>query len=531
MRLVVISSLVLGCVAIAAQACSLQKWDPVNDGTSGSSGASQNGGGAGEEHSTGGRTGEGGTSGKGGTGGSSNTSGTGGTTGVGGSNAGELGGSSNPGSTTGVGEPMITSVKVDYNKVCAGDTATITAVFSNGTGTIDNGVGAVESGVAKATTAISADTTFTLTVTNSAGAKVTAPVVVQAFPRGSFTATGSMKYSRTWHSATTLADGRVLVVGGSTYSAGAFDVAEIYDLALGRFIEGKSPNVSRVGHTATLLPNGKVLLAGVSGNGNDTRAELYDPVADSFIMTSGPLNQGRAEGTATLLLNGLVLLAGGRYDIDPARKTLELFNAAAGANGTFALLYPTMAQPRVYQTATLLRNGKVLIAGGCTDTADDPCLVTNSADLYDPTTGGSGSIVATGPLVAGRANHRAALLGSGQVLIVGGTDSSGAHVISPELYDPSIGTNGTFSTLGATMMTRSPHAVAALRTGEVLIAGGKTASGAKMSTAEIYNPATGKFSPTAPLNSPDLLVLMASLPNGMVLLVGGETTRAELYCP
>jgi hypothetical protein len=425
---------------------------------------------------------------------------------------------------------VISSVKVNYNKVCSGDTATITAVFSNGTGAIDNGVGTVESGVAKVTTAISADTTFTLTVTNGAGVKVTAPVAVQAFPRGSFTATGSMKYARAWHTATTLADGRVLVVGGAD-GTGGFDTAELYELAKGQFVEGKSPNALRVGHTATLLPSGKVMLAGVSGNGNDARAELFEPTTGNFILTSGPLNQGRVSGSATLLSNGLVLLAGGRYDIDPARKTLELFNAGSGANGTFALLYPTMAQPRVYQTATLLKSGKVLIAGGCVDTADDPCPVTNTVDLYDPTAGASGGISATGTLSIGRASHRAALLENGKVLVVGGVDQSGTNLASAELYDPSSGTNGMFTAAGSMTMTRYGHEVAVLRTGEVLIVGGYSASSVILSTAEVYNPSTGKFTATRPMNAPRVSGAVAALPNGMILVAGGRTSSADLYCP
>jgi len=171
--------------------------------------------------------------------------------------------------------------------------------------------------------------------------------------------------------------------------------------------------------------------------------------------------------------------------------------ATAQSASTFT---PTgsMTTPRGAYTATLLPNGKVLIAGGSPPYSDRDLA---SAELYDPATG---TFAATGDMTAGHSNHSAALLPNGKVLIVGGTGRSNGVPGSPpqfppaELYDPS---TGTFSITGDTVETDSGGAAILLANGTVLIAHDPVfppvfTTSDIPATAEIYDPVTGTFSST-----------------------------------
>jgi hypothetical protein len=245
---------------------------------------------------------------------------------------------------------------------------------------------------------------------------------------GIFTATGSMTSIRYDHTATLLNNGQVLVAGGG----GVLASAELYDPATGTFTTTGSMNTARFVHTATLLNNGNVLVAGGSNVTTDflASAELYDPATGTF-TTTGSMAYGRAYYTATLLNNGEVLVAGG-YPCCNANTSYheELYEPATGTLTTTGGLNTA----RTVHTATLLNNGNVLVAGG--SGGPFPGGSFTSAELYDPATG---TFTTTSSMNTARASHTATLLNNGKVLVAGGNDASNNssnYLASAELYVP-----------------------------------------------------------------------------------------------
>ena len=174
--------------------------------------------------------------------------------------------------------------------------------------------------------------------------------------------------------------------------------------------------------------------------------------------------------------------------------------------------------PRYGHTATLLANGKVLVVGGLERTLA-PFSVTDSAELYDPATG---TWSRTGNLNTGRIGHTATLLPNGKVLVAGGRD----HLAPPffgltdsvELYDPA---TGTWSNTGNLNTSRSGHTATLLANGQVLVAGGVTTDCILLDSAELYDPATGMWTLTGSLRTARSLHLATLLPSDNVLVAGG----------
>jgi hypothetical protein len=296
---------------------------------------------------------------------------------------------------------------------------------------------------------------------------------------GTWTATGQLNTGRAAHSATLLPDGRVLVAGGDSVSLGSITAAELYDPANGVWTTTGSLNAARASHTATLLPNGQVLVTagsfdqlGYGGFSLDT-AELYNP-ASGVWTTTGSLATARVGHTATLLPNGKVLVAGGRKYGGFDEGTLASAETYDPSLGTWAAT-TSLSTARDGHTAILLPNGKVLVAGG----HNDDFLA--SAELYDPE---SDTWAPTASLNTARENHTATLLADGRVLVVGGSNKDGI-LANAELYDPA---NGTWTTTDSLNGARTLHAATLLPDGTVLIAGGKndSASSEALDSAELY---------------------------------------------
>src|SRR5438309_1885840 len=287
-----------------------------------------------------------------------------------------------------------------------------------------------------------------------------------------------------------------------------------------------SMSVARRHAAVTPLLDGRVLIVGGNNPAAPTTtpplafAEIYDPATDTFAPT-GSMAVGRTLHTATLLPDGRVLVAGGWNPVaDASIASAEIYNPATG---TFT---PTgaLVGVRNTHTATLLQNGNVLVAGGFGTLG---ALAT--AELYNPA---AGAFAATGSMLNARGSHAATRTASGDVLIVGGEPAAA----SQETYSAASGTFGSAATIG-TGPTLNWPTTTLLEFGFVLIAGGNEGANANWSgtfapTPNAYLAFTGGSFGTGSMNAGGQWGAGAMLlNNGRVLVVGGGPLQGDLYCP
>jgi len=223
------------------------------------------------------------------------------------------------------------------------------------------------------------------------------------------------------------------------------------------------------------------------------------------------------ESTQRFKIIGSVLLAGS-LPIWPFANAISA--AAAQASGSWTAT-GTLRIPRTAHTATLLRDGDVLVVGG--EDASHNFLA--SAELYNPATG---QWAVTGSTATARLDHTATLLPNGEVLVAGGYLGLDSHyqaiyTATAELYNPS---TGRWTTTGSMTVPRALAGAVLLQNGQVLVAGGTNADGSSNMTAELYSPITGTWTSTGSMptsqDSPATLLL-----NGQALVAGGDS--AQIY--
>jgi len=245
--------------------------------------------------------------------------------------------------------------------------------------------------------------------------------------------------------------------------------------------------------------------------------------ASGVFEDTGSLGTARERFTATLLPNGKVLVAGGLDDTVTALASAELYDPASGT------WTPTgsLGGARDRHGAILLFNGKVLVAGGQDDTGNP----LPSAELYDPA---SGTWTPTGSIGDGGSHSTETLLPNGKVLVTGGLDNIGNPLASAELYDPASGTWTPTGSLGA---ARDRQTATLLPNGKVLVTGGLGNTGSPLASAELYDPVSETWTPTGGLGTARDRHGALLLPSGKVLVGGGldnagnPLASAELYDP
>jgi len=349
---------------------------------------------------------------------------------------------------------------------------------------------------------------------------------------GVSTPTGSMTFARSGHTATLLRSGKVLVAGGlgafQRLDSVATSSAELYDPTTGTWSPTGSLKAARAFHAAALLPSGKVLVAGGSRDLPDrvepiSSAELYDPATGQWTET-GAMGFGGDVSAAIVLHSGKVFVLAGGAAARSLIGTNEFRSKEAQlydpASGRWQAIGGSMVP---FGSATLLRSGSVLVlAAG------------RRAQLYDPVTGAWNP---AGEMSTIRESHTATLLRTGKVLVAGGNLTFVGPISSAEIYDPVTNAWG----LTSSMTTKALAADATLLpSGEVLIAGGETiAHGSVLDSGsraaiELFDPATATWTAPGAMAEPRSYFTATLLRSGAVLFAGGanadqDMSSAEIY--
>ena len=313
---------------------------------------------------------------------------------------------------------------------------------------------------------------------------------------GTWTSGAPMLTARTTFASVPLPTGDLIVAGGCTETnctqmndAGfcvsqpctqTTNLSERYSFASAKWSAAGTLSSPRFASMGVPMGTGDAFVAGgCDVGGCTTSVEQWAASANSW-SEQAPLPAPRGFGTATTLADGRVLVVGGCADplcatvLNDATVYDPVANTWTDAG--------TLSAPRAGHSATLLNDGTVLVAGGCSDAACTMAL--SSADIW--TASGTGGQFAPGPSMAGaRHHHTATLLDNGEVLMAGGADSTGASLPTSEVYLPLarewLGTS-------AMLMSRAFHVGVGLSDGRVLVAGGCNPQTC-IPFAEIFSPA------------------------------------------
>jgi N-acetylneuraminic acid mutarotase len=345
---------------------------------------------------------------------------------------------------------------------------------------------------------------------------------------GTWSTTGTMADNRGYHTATLLADGRVLVVGGLQIYR-VLGSAELYDPRTRQWSPAGSLPTPSWGHTATLLQNGKILVVGGSSAdgdhmGSTSRAELYDPQTNSW-SAAASMHTPRSFHTATLLPDGRVLVVGGfEASSDVTGNMLasaELYDPAMDAWS----LAPRLTVARAKHDAILLANHNVLVLGG-TEGVGYNAEVSRSlrtAELFDPMTETWSTV---GSMQYGRILPTAILLPDDRVLVVG---DEAIHELTAEVFDPA---NERWSLVAALDVPRADAVAFELNDATIVVAGG-----VGQTSVQAFDRRTGTWIHAGDMPHSRASATATVLANGQVLVAGGwgrlsmPWASAELYDP
>jgi N-acetylneuraminic acid mutarotase len=324
-----------------------------------------------------------------------------------------------------------------------------------------------------------------------------------------------------------LADGRVLVIGGLSGpdSGSALATVEVFDPRIEYWSAGAPMLQARAYPTTVVLADGSVLVAGGSRNGLPLNgAERYHPDTGAW-DSAGTMNVPRTHATATLLRDGRVLMVGGGSRGSPGFNSTSAAEIFDPTTDTWTPAAP-MATARSFHTATLLPNGEVLVAGGATTYHLPRGSVTTGAEIYDPA---SDTWHKAASMSVSRYHHGAAALSDGRVLVAGGwalTSNSDKSLATAEIYDP---VQNTWTATGSMATGRASGGIVTLPDGRVLVAGGVNPAYRVVATSEIWDASAGKWRAAGRLPTAVMWPVMTVLPDGRVVLAGGALDQVASH--
>ena len=420
---------------------------------------------------------------------------------------------------------MEESLAYSYTFAVSGATGAVTWGVSSGA--IPAGITLSPAGVLSGTATTYGTFAFTITATDAGtGDPLDVPfaafVVAQPFSAGNFwTPTASMEDTRQQFPLALLQNGKAIAIGGSGFTR--LNKCEIYDPSTGVWSAAASMSTARSAHTATVLSSGIVLVCGgyvSGGSGISATCELYDPSTNTW-SSAASMPNAHVNHTASLLASGKVLICGGQSLGDPAVAYCELYDPGSDTWTSAA----SMANTRTSHTATVLSSGKVFVAGG--GSSNGGGTLRAACELYDPTLDTWSS---AGSLANGRIYATASLLLSGKVLVAFG---QGAVVTNYyDVYDPTLN-SVTSSTADLSISARSKHSAVVLDSGHVLaIAGAANVPIGYFAECSIYDPSLDIWVNAPPTLFDTYNAGVIKFSTGQVLFAGGDSNSVSaIYSP
>jgi large repetitive protein len=350
-------------------------------------------------------------------------------------------------------------------------------------------------------------------------------------PLASWSPANPMHSARAFFAAAELPNGNVLVAGGFNNNID-LRKSEIYDWHTEEWTPGPPMKELRAAPVAVRLENGRVL---VIGGGHWTNAnqsnvflascEIYDPRINTWSFT-GSMHDARFEDFAAFLLPGhKVLVAGGAGNdptttVVPGLRSAEIYDEATGTwNRT-----SNMNTPRGELAAVMLHDGRILVTGGWPHDGEAP---TDTAEIFDPITQKWSS---GGRMGAARADHVAVVLRDGRVLVAGGLSPTEffPRLKSAEIFDPE---TEKWTPTGDMTYPNSDAAALLLPDGRVLLIGGNIGKGMQTSSATLFDPETGSWSPAGFMSTVRSGHSAIMLPGNHGVLVMGGLYNFSLATP